>query len=151
MSRLKKFWTLSGAEKKTLLAALRGLPMIRIRLSLFGFKNCVARLQRIPLATIHPEIDPSTYPAQTSYLLNAAARLLFRREACLERSIMLCSMLRRKGIDSELKIGVAKANQKLHAHAWVEINGEPVNEQPRISEQFAAFNSSFTSDYRDFS
>ena len=150
MSRLKKFWALSGAEKITFMVALCGLPGVYLNLRRFGFKNYLARLQHVPLAATPPDIDTSSVPAQISYLVNGAARLLFRREACLERSILLWSLLRRRGIESELKIGVATGDSGMRAHAWVEIDGEPINEQPKINEKFAAFNSSFTGDFRDF-
>lgn len=151
MSRFKKFWALSGAEKITFMVALCGLPGVYLNLRLFGFKNYLTRLQHIPLAAIPPGIETASVPARISYLVNGAARLLFRREACLERSLLLWTLLRRRGIESELKIGVATEESTMRAHAWVEIDGEPINEQPQISEKFAAFDSTFTGEYRDFS
>lgn len=151
MSRFKKFLALSVTEKKIFLAALCSLPMVFLKLRLFGFKGTLSRLQQIPVAVHFSDIEPAAHPAQISYLVNGAARLLFRREACLERSIMLWSVLRRKGIESELKIGVATEDSTMRAHAWVEIDGEPINEQPLISQNFSAFNSSLTADYNDYS
>ena len=151
MTRFKKFWALSGADKITFMVALCGLPGVYLNLRRFGFKNYLARLQHIPLAAMPPDIETSSVPAQISYLVNSAARLLFRREACLERSILLWSLLRRRGIESELKIGVAAEDGTMRAHAWVEIDGEAVNEQPLVNEKFAAFDSTFTAEYRDFS
>ena len=151
MSRFKKFLALSGADKITFVVAVCGLPGVYLNLRRFGFKNYLARLQHIPLAEIPPDIETSSVPAQISYLVNAAARLLFRREACLERSILLWSLLRRRGIESELKIGVANEDSSMRAHAWVEIDGAPINEQPQLREQFTAFDSAFTREYRDFS
>lgn len=150
MSRLKKFLTLSAAEKKIFLKAVFGLPIVSLKLRLFGFKNYLSRLQQTPLAAPHSETDPSTYPDQASRMVNAAARLVFGREACLERSIMLWSLLRRRGIESELKIGVATEDSGMRAHAWVEIDGEPINEKPQLNDKFTSFNSSFTVEYRDF-
>ena len=66
MSRLKKILALSGAEKRTFLAALWGLPIVYLRLRLFGFKNYLSRLQRTPLATTQLEIDHLTYPTLVS-------------------------------------------------------------------------------------
>jgi len=151
MSRFKKFWTLSGSDKITFMVALCGLPGVYLNLRRFGFKNYLARLQHISLAAIAPDIETSSGPAQISYLINGAARLLFRREACLERSILLWSLLRRRGIESELRIGVATEDGTIRAHAWVEIDGEPINEQPQTNKKFAAFDSSFTANYKDFS
>lgn len=151
MSRVKKFLELSGADKRTFLAALYGLPKVDVQLRLYGFEKTLAKLQRIPLAPEDKASDPATYPTRTSLLVNAAARFLFRREACLQRSLMLWFLLRKKGIESELKIGVATEDQKLQAHAWLEIDGAAVNESPHIHEQFNSFTSSFITDYRNFS
>jgi hypothetical protein len=57
---------------------------------------------------------------------------------CLPRSLMLCWLLRRRGIDSQLHIGVRKGNGKMEAHAWVERNGVILNDQPDVNERFAA-------------
>ena len=151
MSRFKKFLVLSGADKITFMVALCGLPGVYLNLRRFGFKNYLARLQHIPLAAVPPDIETSSVPAQISYLVNSAARLLFRREACLERSILLWSLLRRRGIESELKIGVVTEDSTMRAHAWIEIDGEPINEPPDTNQRFTAFESSFTPDYSDFS
>ena len=151
MSRLKKFWALSGVDKKAFLKALYGLPVVTLQLRFFGFNQMLVKLQQIPLAEQPNCLDLEAHAVQISSLVNGAAHLLFRREACLERSVMLWTLLRHKGIHSELKIGVAHEDNTIRAHAWVEIDGEPINEMPQLNERFSAFNSSFTPDYRDFS
>jgi hypothetical protein len=47
---------------------------------------------------------------------------------CLVRSLTLWAMLLRRGVDSELRVGVRKKEGKLEAHAWVEYGGVPLNE-----------------------
>ena len=150
MSRWNKFWVLPVSEKKIFMAALFGLPIIHLRLRLWGFKNYIARMQGIPLTTSHPKIHPLNCHAPTSYLANTAARLLFEPGDCWERSIMLCTLLRRNGLESKVKIGVAKANKEFYAHASVEIDGTAINVPPHSNQRFTTFDSSFTPEYRDF-
>ena len=57
-------------------------------------------------------------------LLAAARRLPGTR--CLPRALALQALLRQAGVESELRIGVAKDRQGgLVAHAWVDRAGEP--------------------------
>ncbi len=50
-----------------------------------------------------------------------AARLHFVSAQCLPKSLVLASMLRRAGHDSRVVIGVAKSEDGLASHAWVEV------------------------------
>ena len=51
--------------------------------------------------------------------------------ACLAQSLTLLTWLRREGVPCVLQIGVAKAGAQFGAHAWVELDGSPVNDTPR--------------------
>ena len=148
-SRLKKFQALSKTEKKTFIYAFFTLPIIRLRLRIWGAEKSLARLRRLPVTPRQGGCDTSIDPVRTSRLINRAARIVFRRESCLERSIMLWHVLRRKGIKSDIKIGVSTGRPGLQAHAWVEIDGKAINEIPHVKKKFAAFDSPFTSDHKD--
>jgi hypothetical protein len=51
-----------------------------------------------------------------------AAAAKFRKETlCLPRALAAHSMLRRRGITSRVCLGVAREQDKLTAHAWVEV------------------------------
>jgi Transglutaminase-like superfamily len=51
-----------------------------------------------------------------------AAAAKFRKEVlCLPRALATHAMLRRRGITSRLCLGVAREQDKLAAHAWVEV------------------------------
>jgi hypothetical protein len=51
-----------------------------------------------------------------------AAAAKFRKETlCLPRALAAHSMLRRRGIVSRVCLGVAREQDKLAAHAWVEV------------------------------
>jgi len=57
-----------------------------------------------------------------------------RTAACFQRSAAAAWMLRRSGVCAELVIGVKKLPFK--SHAWVEVNGIVVNDNPRLKETY---------------
>jgi hypothetical protein len=52
---------------------------------------------------------------------------------CLPRALATHAMLRRRGIASRLCLGVARQEQALVAHAWVEIGENKVVSDPEMS------------------
>lgn len=59
---------------------------------------------------------------------------------CLGRSLVLWFLLRRRGIDAELVLGaVANGTSEFLAHAWVEVDGKPVNDTPDVRERYGSF------------
>jgi Transglutaminase-like superfamily len=67
----------------------------------------------------------------------AAARHHLYPMRCLPRALCLRWLLGRHGIPSALKIGVARNESRLDAHAWVEREGRPVGEGADVTERFA--------------
>jgi hypothetical protein len=71
----------------------------------------------------------------------AAARHHLYPMRCLPQALCLRRLLGRHGIAAELKIGVARQDGELAAHAWVECEGRPVGESLTVDERFATLNS----------
>ena len=71
--------------------------------------------------------------------VNIAARHTPFHATCLTRSLLLCWLLRRHGVASELRIGVNLSSGTLQAHAWVECAGRPVNDRGDITDMFKPF------------
>ena len=55
---------------------------------------------------------------------------------CLPRSIALYRCLKSAGYEVEHKFGVNKEDNDLAAHAWVEYQGEPLNESEDLYQRF---------------
>lgn len=53
---------------------------------------------------------------------------------CLQRSAVLCRQLRQAGVGAVLVIGVQRF--PFRSHAWVEVEGIPVNERARVREVY---------------
>lgn len=64
-------------------------------------------------------------------LCNRAARRLPLATACLERSYAACSVLRRHGVPATFCVGVSR-NPPMRFHAWVEVDGQVVNDSQPI-------------------
>ncbi|ACZ42063.1 hypothetical protein Tter_1154 [Thermobaculum terrenum ATCC BAA-798] len=77
----------------------------------------------------------SAYVEHITRICNIAARLLPARTECLERSFVVCSMLRRRGISSDLCIGATRVPPLLF-HAWVEVDDRVVNDTPLLKQGF---------------
>ena len=61
---------------------------------------------------------------------------------CLSRSIALFQALKKMGYGVKHCIGVNKREGTLAAHAWVELNGEPLNEAKDLTDRFIVLKSS---------
>lgn len=91
-----------------------------------------------PAATVQRVID-----LQRAWLMvNRAARAQGKPTLCLPRSIVLASMLRNRGYNALVKIGVDKAKNTrsidFFAHAWVEVNGDIIGEKASVENRFLA-------------
>lgn len=130
MDTWRRFWRRSGYERRIALEAAAALVATRAGLQLAGFR----RWQNL-LARFTPESMGQTAgqdiadAAQTIARMEAsAARHLPFQPNCLEQSLALWWLLRRRGIPADLRIGVRKDAANFEAHAWVEANGAVLSE-----------------------
>jgi hypothetical protein len=79
----------------------------------------------------------------TVRMVNAAARQAWRGSTCLEKSLAIWSLLRQQGIVSELRIGARQLDGRFEAHAWVERDGEALNEPQQEHRHYATFDAAF--------
>lgn len=75
-----------------------------------------------------PAIDP------VAHAVALAAALYPGRARCLEQSLLLYYLLRRRGIDAHFRLGVQP--HPFGAHAWVECGGMPINDVPEHVRHF---------------
>jgi hypothetical protein len=103
-------------------AALRCLPLPRVQ----------ALLRRL-------EHTRAIEADRTAWIVGAAARHQLWTVSCLERSLVLQSLLDRRTLRTELRIGVRLEDGELRAHAWVEVDGRPLGEAPNVASRFRPF------------
>jgi hypothetical protein len=142
-------WRLSSAEHWLLVQALFLLPLTALALWVVGFRHWQALLTRLaPLRCTSPSKDVAALIREgrsMARLVDAAARHGPYPATCLPRSLTLWWLLRRRGIDSYLCIGVRKEAGRLQAHAWVELGNLVLNDDSDVRNRFAAFDHRFLS------
>jgi hypothetical protein len=149
IERWKRFGRLSAFERGIVLEAIGGLLATWIGLRLIGFR----RWERV-LAVFAPAAN-TTVPAQGASVQEsalliarmqaAAARNLFFRTNCLEQSLVLWWLLRRRGINAALRIGARKESDRFEAHAWVELDSQVLNDASAEHCHFVPFEKSILS------
>ncbi len=139
MRRLKKILRLAPAELSVLAQACVGIPIVRLALCF----TSVARLQTIEARSRRSftfSLSRVTVtPEQIARLVRLAGQHGICRATCLEQSLVLRHLLRRRGIDAQIVFGARKTGPETQAHAWVEVNGVPLNEDDSAHLDFARF------------
>ena len=114
------------------------VPAIRISLRLRGFMRTALFLAS-GSKNVRGPIDVGQMTSVADAVSLVAGRSLVGAR-CLGRSLAVWFLLRRRGIDAELLIGVQMPQGgELPAHAWVEVAGQPVNDEADVRERFGAF------------
>lgn len=139
-SRLRQ---LSSAERWLLAQALILLPLTALALRVVGFWRWQTTLARLaPVDRAPAASDTATLLRQgraLARLVDVAARRGLYRASCLPRSLTLWWLLRSRGIDNDLCVGVRKEEGQFEAHAWVELRGLVLNDPNHIRQRFVAF------------
>ena len=63
-------------------------------------------------------------------------RVLKDPNPCMIRSLILYELCLRDDVRASLKTGVYKEGGDLKGHSWLEVAGEPLNEDRRFLERF---------------
>lgn len=114
------------------------LPLTAASLRLTGFNRTVWLLERWSRGPRGASDLPGARATADAVGLVAGRPVVGAR--CLGRSLVLWFLLRRRGIDASLVIGAApEGGERLRAHAWVEVDGEPVNDEADVRERFGTF------------
>ena len=113
------------------------VAVVQVMLHAVEFPRVVAWVERV-----RPVPDPRWSRARVdrvAYLVNLAGRATMSR--CLVRSLALSRVLKRRGVATDLRIGVQSTPGTFKAHAWVEWMGHVLNDTPGDLEGFVPFES----------
>lgn len=134
-ARLEKAADLSLRDWWTLAEAAWTLLAVNIALRIVPFN----RLQRWAEATKERPVTQAgdAIVRRVTWLVTVAANHHLLPTRCLARSVALTRMLARRGIATDLKLGVRRDDAKFEAHAWVEWRGEIVNDPGGPQGHFA--------------
>jgi len=144
VSDFRKLKALNALEWRALAWALILLPLLRISLKFWSFQSVFSTLGKTaPLPAVQRAPEGETLPqlevSSVARMVNVAANRGPVKARCLPRSMAAWWLLRRRGMDCELKLGVAPRDASIQAHAWVEYRGRVLNDEPAMIETYLAF------------
>jgi len=123
--RLARWLELAPNERWLLLGLMLGLPAVTLLLRVFGFvrtRDWLERRSRKPSSRLATADDLHS-AERLAQLADIAGRRGAVTVTCLRQSLLVWCLLRRRGLDPELKLGVRKERTSFDAHAWVELQG----------------------------
>ena len=145
--RFRRFSALERSAQGFFLRAMVLLPLVALSLRWRGLRATQSSLKLL-LSDSHPEPDRvlvSKDAVLVAHMVNAADRHGLVHPSCLAKSLTLWWLLARQGISSHLRIGIRKESEKMEAHAWVERDGEALNEPDEHHHHYSAFDAAFSS------
>ena len=121
IERLQRIFRLSPSEWVILAQAWGFVLLVDLALRILPFKRLPALFQRRSLKTrAHgASAQPSVVPRLVR-LVEVAGRYAPVEATCLKKALVLSWLLGRRGIATALRIGVARREGELMAHAWLE-------------------------------
>jgi Transglutaminase-like superfamily len=119
--------SLNFLQWRYLLKSLVLLPLIDLSLRRSGYAATLARLDRLSAVAMVPLENGASneFGYEIAKVVGIAGRRHFWRTTCLRQALLLRFFLARRGMRSELRIGVkSDSDAGFGAHAWVERNGD---------------------------
>lgn len=115
---------------------------LKAYLALIYFDFCLARgkfttlYNRVRECPIQVKLKSRPFTVQQVCDAVDLASIWYSKEVlCLQRSAATTCLLRNHGIPAQLVIGAQQ--MPFRAHAWVEVDGQVVNDKPYTPEMFA--------------
>jgi hypothetical protein len=137
-ARLQRVKALDSAQWRVVATAVVLLPPIQVTLKTRGLKRTAALLAE------HSDRPFDGNDAAVAASMAEAVALVAGRKVvgalCLGRSLLLWFLLRRRGMDAVLVVGsTSQVDAEWMAHAWVELDGRPVNDAADVGEHYISF------------
>jgi hypothetical protein len=120
---------------------MRCFLILRAYLQLIHFDCYVARgdfgalYNKVRAYPVGKKVHASGVVEQICAAMDMACIWYWKEALCLQRSAATACLLRRYGAPAQLVIGAQQMPFK--AHAWVEVNGQVVNDKPYMPEMYA--------------
>ncbi len=134
--RLRRLVGLSAEERDLIFRAAILMFFARISLRLLGLNRTHSLLKSWRVSRRLTTSDTNAVIHTTSTLVDTAAVSHPLRPTCLERSLVLWTLLRRRGISSRICIGVRQTDGKFFAHAWVEHDGNVLIDNSDVTQAY---------------
>ncbi len=132
IERLRKVFQLSPDERLILGQAWGLFLLVELALLILPFTRLLTLSDKLfskrkgePALGLIPSVP------RLAWLVEVAGRYAPVAATCLKKALVLSWLLRKRGIQTELRIGVARHDGSLKAHAWLDYDGQVIIGLPR--------------------
>jgi hypothetical protein len=125
------------ARVPSVAACLFAIAGWHLRCRVAGLRRSVRAALRAGAHARCAEGERAVLVEETARRVALAAAFYPARALCLEQSLALSVLLRRRGVAAELRIGAQAL--PFRAHAWVEVAGQAINERADVARTYATF------------
>ncbi len=139
MNKLQRFSCLTIEDKTSLVKVMMLLPALIALLRLVGVRRTQRILGSLSIPTNRKPGTSIDIPRHLARLTDIASRHGIIEANCLQRSLALWFLLRRRRIDCRLRLGARKQDGTFEAHAWVELDGIVINDNETVIDYFSPF------------
>lgn len=116
------------------------LPLLGLALSTWGFRRTRRVLERLSTRTLQRARTSRRTPQDiAATVVHVNRHLLPYQSRCLLESTALWYLLRRNGYAAAIVLGARTLLGPFEAHAWVELDGETLNDSGRVRDIYACF------------
>lgn len=116
--------------KRETLAAFLGLLAFDLVLRFAGFQSLITKVEQWPIS--HPRRLDFEICRRVRAMVDRAQVYYPKKAMCLQHSAVVTCLLRRRGIPAQMVLAAQDFPPK--GHAWVEVEGEVVNDKPVVQE-----------------
>jgi hypothetical protein len=144
MTTWRSYRRMNRGDRRLAAGTAAALLATRVGLRLAGLRRCQALMMRqMPprKAAVSPALAVEV-GQKVAAIQEAVSRHLPWQPSCLEKSLVLCWQLDRRGIPADLRIGARKAAGRFEAHAWVEMGNVVLNDSGETHMHYAPFDGS---------
>jgi hypothetical protein len=139
--RLWRYLRLNPQQRRDVRCALLLIPVVVVGLHIAGYAQVLSALDR---TSLRRRPSTSTAPVDdaraVAAMVSTASRLGVVPSKCLDRSLVTWWILRRRGIPAVVRLGASSDPAQLMTfHAWVECEGEVVNDRSDVLARFVPF------------
>ena len=140
MNRIEQLKQLAPGDWRLLLQAACLFPLTTVMLRFRGAQGAKEWLGLGPHhQKEHLAADQLPEARRIARMVNIAAFRGVYRPRCLNRSLVLCHLLRKNGLDCELVMGARLDEGDFSAHAWVEHGNEVLNDDQQVRKKYHTF------------
>lgn len=115
------------------------VPALHVAVRVFDYRRTRAWLERRAEAKVEGVAEPPVALAAWRLATARVTRYSWLPGNCLSRSLALEYVLRARGHDAQLHLGVSRADGTFAAHAWVTHGGTVLNDTQDVASRYVPF------------